>query len=109
MSIMVDDRPLAAEPLGLRTIGQLLTHIQKNNRLITHMLIDGQEPDLARLGSLKQKPLDGHTLYIETTEPRRMALEVLAAVEAQLREGVKRWWLGRAAKASSAVPAPIQL
>ncbi len=87
MSVMVDDRPLAAEQLGLQTIGQLLSHIQKANRLIVHMLIDGEEPDLSRLSVLKQRPLRGHTLYIETTEPRRMALEVLATVEAQLREG----------------------
>lgn len=87
MSVMVDDRPLAAEQLGLRTIGQLLAHIQKANRLIVHMLIDGEEPDLSRLSALKQRPLSGHTLYIETTEPRRMALDVLASVEAQLREG----------------------
>jgi hypothetical protein len=87
MSVTVDDQPLHADELGLKTIGQLLTHIQKENRLIVHVLIDGQEPDLAKLGSLRQAPLSGHTLYIETAEPRRMALEVLEAVEAQLKEG----------------------
>jgi hypothetical protein len=86
MSVTVDDRPLAAEDLGLKTIGQLLSHIQKENRLIVHVLIDGEEPDLNRLTVLKQSPLRGHTLYIETTEPRRMALEVLGAVETQLAE-----------------------
>jgi hypothetical protein len=84
---MVDDRPLAAEQMGLMTIGQLLSHIQKANRLVVHMLIDGEEPDLSRLAALRQKPLRGHTLYIETTEPKRMALDVLATVESQLREG----------------------
>ena len=87
MSVMVDDRPLAAEQMGLVTIGQLLSHIQKANRLVVHMLIDGEEPDLSRLSALRQKPLRGHTLYIETTEPKRMALDVLATVESQLREG----------------------
>lgn len=86
MSVTVDDRPLPAEQMGLQTIGQLLAHIQKENRLIVHVLIDGEEPDLARLGSLKQAPLRGKTLYIETTEPRQMALEVLDAVETQLAE-----------------------
>jgi hypothetical protein len=87
MHVTVDDRPLPAEQLGIETIGQLLAHIQKANRLITHVLIDGQEPDLGHLGALKQTPLRGHTLYIETAEPKKMALEVLAAVEAQLKEG----------------------
>ena len=86
MSVTVDDRPLPAEQMGLQTIGQLLSHIQKENRLIVHVLIDGEEPDLARLGSLKQAPLRGKTLYIETTEPKQMALEVLDAVESQLAE-----------------------
>ena len=86
MSITVDDRPLAAEQLGLETVGQLLTHIQKENRLIVHVLIDGEEPDLNRLGALRQSPLRGHTLYIETTEPKQMALDVLDAVEHQLTE-----------------------
>jgi len=86
MSVTVDDRPLAAEEMGLKTIGQLLSHIQKENRLVVHVLIDGEEPDLTRLAVLKQSPLQGHTLYIETTEPRRMALDVLSAVESQLAE-----------------------
>jgi hypothetical protein len=84
MHVTVDDQPLAAEELGLETIGQLLAHLQKANRLITHVLIDGEEPDLGKLAALKAAPLRGHTLYIETTEPKVMALEVLAAVEAQL-------------------------
>jgi hypothetical protein len=86
MSITVDDRPLAAEQLGLETVGQLLAHIQKENRLIVHVLIDGEEPDLNHLGALRQSPLRGHTLYIETTEPKQMALDVLDAVEHQLTE-----------------------
>jgi hypothetical protein len=86
MSITVDDRPLAAEQLGLETVGQLLAHIQRENRLIVHVLIDGEEPDLNRLGALRQAPLRGHTLYIETTEPKQMALDVLDAVEHQLTE-----------------------
>jgi hypothetical protein len=50
------------------------------------VLIDGEEPDLNRLGALRQSPLRGHTLYIETTEPKQMALDVLDAVEHQLTE-----------------------
>src|SRR5438552_15887276 len=84
MSVMVDDKPLAAEQLGLRTVGQVLAHVQKENRLVVHLLIDGQEPDLARLPSLRTAPLAGHTLYVETAEPRKLALDVLGELEQHL-------------------------
>ena len=87
MSVTVDDHPLAAETLGLKTVGQVLSHLKKDrNRLIVHVLIDGREPDLDRMGAVKRSPLNGHTVYIETAEPRRMALEVLADVEEQLNQ-----------------------
>ena len=85
-SVTVDQRPLPAEELGLQTVGQVLAHLQKDNRLVVHVLIDGEEPDLARLPALKQRPLKGHTIYIETAEPKKMALEVLEEVENQLGE-----------------------
>jgi hypothetical protein len=85
MPVTVDDKPLAAEELGLLTVGQVLSHLQqKENRLVVHVLLDGQEPDLGRLGELRSAPLQGHTLYIETAEPRRMAVEVLNTIETQL-------------------------
>ena len=83
---MVDDEPLAVETIGLRTVGQVLAHVQKDNRLVTRLLIDGQEPDLDQIGILRRSPLLSHTIYIETIEPRRMALDVLAEVELQLTE-----------------------
>src|SRR3954468_9912066 len=85
-SITVDHQPLSAEQFGLKTVGQVLAHIQRDNRLVVHVLIDGQEPDLDHLGVLRQSPLRGHTLYIETAEPRQMALDVLDEVEFQLDE-----------------------
>jgi hypothetical protein len=86
MSVTVDHQPLPAEELGLKTIGQVLAHIQKEQRLVVHVLLDGEEPDLNRLSQLKAAPLLGHTLFIETTEPKKMALEVLEEVEEQLAE-----------------------
>jgi hypothetical protein len=86
MSVTVDDQPLPAEQMGLTTIGQVLAHIQKEKRLVVHVLLDGQEPDLDNLPQLKTAPLLGHTLFIETTEPRKMALDVLQQVEQQLNE-----------------------
>ena len=88
MSVTVDQRPLPVEELGLNTVGEVLSHLQKagGGRLVVHVLIDGQEPDLARLPTVKKSPLKGHTLYIETAEPRQMAREVLTEVEGQLGE-----------------------
>jgi hypothetical protein len=86
MSVIVDDRAMPAKELGIETLGELLNHLQRDNRLVVHVLIDGQEPDLARLPVLRQSPLSGHTLFIETTEPRTMAMDVLLEVETQLLE-----------------------
>ena len=86
MTVMVDQQPLSTESLGLTTIGQVLSHLQMKNRLVVHVLIDGEEPDLDRIAAVCNKPLIGHTLFIETAEPRRLALEVLTEVEKQLDE-----------------------
>jgi hypothetical protein len=86
MSVTVDHRPLAAENLGLKTLGQVLAHLQKDNRLVVHVLIDGEEPDLDHLPQVKQSPVAGHTVFIETADPRQMAIEVLDEVASQLDE-----------------------
>ena len=86
MSVTVDHENLEVETLGLSTIGQVLSHLQKDNRLVVNILIDGEEPDLDCLSQVRRAPVDGHTLFIETAEPRAMALEVIDEVESQLRE-----------------------
>ena len=86
MSVTVDHELFDAEHIGLRTVGQVLSHLQRDNRLVTNMLIDGEEPDLTIMGTLRRQLLGDHTLYIETAAPREMALEVLAEVELQLQE-----------------------
>jgi hypothetical protein len=83
---MVDQQPLSTESLGLKTVGQVLSHLQKDNKLVVHVLIDGQEPDLERIAAVCNKPLIGHTLFIETANPKQLALDVLAEVEKQLDE-----------------------
>jgi hypothetical protein len=47
MSVTVDHQPLATETLGLKTVGQVLAHLQRQDRLVVHVLIDGQEPNLS--------------------------------------------------------------
>jgi hypothetical protein len=86
MSVTIDHQPLAAEKMGLKTIGQVLAHIQREKRLVVHVLLDGHEPDLNQLSQLKAAPLLGHTLFIETSDPAQMAMDVLEAVEEQLCE-----------------------
>ena len=86
MSVTIDHELFAAEEIGLRTVGQVLSHLQRDNRLVVNLLIDGQEPDLSLLGSIRRSPLFDHTVYIETAAPQDMALEVLGEVESQLDE-----------------------
>ncbi|MCC6421953.1 MAG: hypothetical protein IT447_00570 [Phycisphaerales bacterium] len=86
MSVTVDHQPMAAEKMGLRTVGQLLSHLQRDNRLVVHVLVDGEEPDLTRLSRLRQIPVQGHTIFVETADPSRMAIEVLDAVQEQLEQ-----------------------
>jgi hypothetical protein len=86
MSVTVDHEPLAVEQLGLRTIGQVLAHLRRGNRLVVQVLIDGKEPEHSRIKSIKRFPVTAHTIYIQTTDPRRMAAGVLDEVELQLRQ-----------------------
>lgn len=86
MSVTVDHEPLEIETMGLKTVGQVLSHLKRGNRLVTNLLIDGRAPDLDGIGAVRRAPLNGHTVFIETAEPREMALSVLADVEEQLDE-----------------------
>jgi hypothetical protein len=86
MSVTVDHQPLPADQLGLQTVGQLIAHLQKDNRLVVHVLIDGQEPDLSQMSTVRKVPLNQHTLFIETADPRELAVQALSEVEAQLTE-----------------------
>jgi hypothetical protein len=86
MSVTIDHEMLSTDDLGLKTIGQVLSHVHTRNRLVVNLLIDGEEPDLNRMSDVRRSPLNGHTLFIETAEPRQMALEVLEEVDEQLDE-----------------------
>jgi hypothetical protein len=86
MAVTVDHQPLPAESLGLRTVGQVLSHLAKGNRLVVQVLIDGLEPDPANLGTVRRENLEGHELFIETADPRQVAADALLHVEEQLKE-----------------------
>ena len=87
MSVTVDHEDLAVDAIGLTTVGQVLTHLQRDNKLVVNLLIDGARPDLTQMPRVRVAPLAGHTLYIETAEPQAIALDVLADVDAELDEG----------------------
>lgn len=84
MSVIVDQQPLAAEEMGLDTVGQVLAHVQRDDKLVVSLLIDGQKPDLSQMPRVRAAALAGKTLFIETVRPRQIALEVLDGVEQQL-------------------------
>ncbi len=84
MPLVIDHKNISADALGLRTFGQVLAHLQRENRLVVHVLIDGEEPDLERIAALRSASTDSHTIFVETTEPQTMAREVLDEVEHQI-------------------------
>jgi hypothetical protein len=56
-------RTASRPQLGLQTVGQVLAHVAKDNRLVVQMLIDGQEPDIDQIGSVRldaDRPDDLH-------------------------------------------------
>jgi hypothetical protein len=84
MSVTVDQEPLAAEELGLQTVGEVLAHLQRDDRLVVNLLIDGKRPDLSGMSQIRKSSVLGRTLFIETARPKEMALEVMDEVEKQL-------------------------
>src|SRR3954452_13618329 len=86
MPVTVDRRLLPAEDLGLKTVGAVLRHLRRDNRLVVHLRIDGKEPTPDRLKAIKRFPVGKHVVMIETADPKQMASDVLTEVEAQLNE-----------------------
>src|SRR5215212_8527422 len=84
MSVTIDRQPLPVRDLGLHTVGQVLAHVAKDNRLVVQVLIDGQEPDIAQLGRVRATPIDGKTIFIETANSAELAINVLDEVVDQL-------------------------
>ena len=86
MAVTIDDQPLAFEQLGLTTVGQVLSHVARANRLVVNVLIDGQEPDFGQMARVRAETLGNRTVYVETADPREMALSVLDEVTLHLDE-----------------------
>ena len=86
MTVTVDTEVLPAAELGLSTLGDVLTHVTGRNRLVTQVLIDGQEPDIDHVPQWRRRPLLGHTVFIETHSPADIAADVLDEVARQMDE-----------------------
>jgi hypothetical protein len=84
MSVTVDDEPLAAETLGLSTVGHVLNHLRERQRLVVHVMIDGREPNFDEMAALRAQPIGDRTVYIETAEPQRIAADVFDQVDCLL-------------------------
>lgn len=86
MSVTVDQEFLEAETLGIRTVGQLLLYLQQNGRLVVQFLCDGLTPDADLMPTLRKEPLEGHTIYLETVDPRELAVDVLEQISQHLTD-----------------------
>ena len=84
MSVTIDHEPLPVRELGLQTVGQVLAHVARDNRLVVQVLIDGQEPDIDQIGSVRATLIDGRTIFIETANSAELAQNVLDEVVNQL-------------------------
>lgn len=86
MGVTVDDVSLEVDRLGLSTVGEVLSHVARGNRLVVQLLLDGSEPDLGRIDVLRSETLSGRTLFIETVQPLDIARDVLESVGESMRE-----------------------
>jgi len=86
VAVCVDHESLAVRELGLRTVGEVLSHLQKTKRLVVQVVLDGQEPAVEELGAVRQTSLEGHSLYVETADPRELAVQVLEEVAGQIEQ-----------------------
>jgi len=86
VAVCVDHESLAVRELGLRTVGEVLSHLQKGKRLVVQVVLDGQEPAVEELGAVRQTSLEGHSLYVETADPRELAVQVLEEVAGQIEQ-----------------------
>jgi hypothetical protein len=86
MPVTVDQQSLPTESMGLKTVGEVLTHIAGEDRLVVSLLIDGKQPNLSEINRIRKSLVVGQTLFIETAKSTEMVLEVLDDVQEQLTQ-----------------------
>lgn len=86
MSITIDDATFDSSKLGFTTVGEVLSHVARENKLIVQLLIDGSEPDMAGMEDVRAKPLAGSAIYIETSTAPAICRGVLDSIDETLVE-----------------------
>lgn len=86
MSVTIDDLPLEAGNLGMATVGDVLNHVAKDNRLVVQLLIDGFEPDLGGMEVVRARKLADCTLFLETARPTQIARDALEGIDATIEQ-----------------------
>lgn len=82
MPVFVDEQSLPAQELGLTTVGEVLTHLRNDNRLVVSLLIDGKQP--CEIGPVRRSPVTNKTLYIETARSADIARQAIDEAQEQL-------------------------
>ncbi len=80
MALIIDDAEIDTVALGLSTVGSALSHIAREKRLVTQLLIDGNTPDLSAMEALRLQPLGERTIFIETASQAELAADALDAM-----------------------------
>src|SRR5271168_4672409 len=86
MAVIIDDDDFNAGKLGLGTLGQVLLHLQRNNRLVIRLLIDGEAPDPAHIDSIRSTGLSDRVIYVETVDARQTALDSIALAQQRVAQ-----------------------
>jgi len=84
MGVMIDDSSLDTQSLGLVTVGDVLGHVTRDQRLVVQLTIDGKEPDLNQIDSIRRCLIRDHVVFMETADPAQVARDVLEEVDHQL-------------------------
>lgn len=86
MPVLVDEMPLDTVSLNLRTVGEVLAHVQRDGRMAVELRWDGTPPDLTIPQAVHARDIGAHQLEVTTADPRELALDAMAAMEQALGE-----------------------
>jgi hypothetical protein len=70
--------------MGMTTVGQVITHAQRDKRVVINVMIDGRSTPVDQLSKIRKSPIINQKLYIETAQPGELAHDVLEDVRTLL-------------------------
>jgi hypothetical protein len=77
MPVTIDQESFPAESMGMTTVEQVITHAQRDRRIVVNVMIDGQSTPVDQISRIRKSLIVNQTLYIETAQPGELALDVL--------------------------------